>query len=100
MCKAINNSAGVIGDVCGTPLSLLCVPRSLLNTYSNTIKFCTFDILALTKNYSRVNFEIKIFTSLTTIGFNFISLGRAAITSFLVKPFKTGIRNLTSETLV
>lgn len=43
---------------------------------------------------------ILLFTSLTTIGFNFMSFGRAAITSFFVKPFKTGIKNRTSETLV
>ena len=39
-------------------------------------------------------------TSLTTMGLSLISFGKAAITSFFVRPLRTGIRNLTSETLV
>lgn len=39
-------------------------------------------------------------TSLTTIGFNLMSFGKAANTSFFVKPLSTGMRNRTSDTLV
>lgn len=38
------------------------------------------------------------FTSLTTLGFNLISFGRAAMISDLLRPLRTGMRNLTSET--
>lgn len=39
-------------------------------------------------------------TSFTTTGFSLISFGNAAITSFFVSPFSTGIRNRTSDTRV
>jgi hypothetical protein len=39
-------------------------------------------------------------TSFTTTGFSLISFGSAAITSFFVSPFNTGIKNRTSDTRV
>ena len=39
-------------------------------------------------------------TFLTTSGLSLISLGRAALMSCLVRPLRTGIRNLTSATLL
>lgn len=38
-------------------------------------------------------------TSFTTIGFNFISLGKASMTSSFLRPLSTGMRNRTSDTL-
>uniref|UniRef100_A0A6B0V0B3 Uncharacterized protein n=1 Tax=Ixodes ricinus TaxID=34613 RepID=A0A6B0V0B3_IXORI len=40
----------------------------------------------------------RLNTSLTTMGFSLMSLGRAAITSFFDSPLSTGMRKRTSET--
>lgn len=40
----------------------------------------------------------RLKTSFTTIGFSFMSLGKASITSSFFNPFNTGIRKRTSDT--
>ena len=41
----------------------------------------------------------RLKTSFTTIGFNLINLGKASMTSSFLRPLRTGMRNLTSDTL-